>query len=355
MPKFYNFKNESDDQLTIDIDGVIGDPWWSGSENSKNTKEDVRDFLNKIGDTSVKNILVRISSSGGNVDDGLAIHDALKQHVASISVEVTGMTASAATIISQAADPGKLTMSDNALFLAHRAWTFAGGNARNFEAVAEDLKTIDSVIARIYSKRTGRSIEDINNLMDANNGVGKWITAEQAKEEGLIDDIFLSKEEPEGDNNNAKITDFQNRFAAMGVNIPVPDFSNSAIKTDKSEVNDMAEKTFSAAEIEAAKKEAVENALKHLSFIDKADNAKIIENIKEGRSFADCVEDYADQKVARALAAERAQDMKPENLDHHDAADEMDRVSEEEEKNDGGIDYRAGLSELGILRDGGKK
>lgn len=321
MDKFYNIQNVSDDKVIIDIDGVIG-VWWDGSDESKNTKQQIRNFLNEI-DSNVKTILVRIASLGGSVDHGLMIYDALKQHSASIEVEVYGMTASAATVISQAADPGKLKMSKNAMFLIHEAWLMAIANKTEMKNTIETLEIIDEILANIYVERSGKDLNEIKELMAADNGNGKWLNAETAKDYGLIDEIIQAKEK-EDDTNNYK-------FAAFGGKIPMPEIEIPNINNEGGKP--MEEKLFTMQEMEAAKKEVVENITKHLNWIDKADNATVIENIKNGVDYADCVEKYAEEKISKVENAERQAEMTPENLEHTNAAEGIDKNGDETPSN----------------------
>lgn len=190
-PTLFNLElntREQDGQTIaeLDIDGVIGFDWWA-SEEEQNTKEQMRAQLKEIQAISADKIVVNISSLGGDVDHGLAIHDLLASNSAEVETHVTGMTASAATIIAQAGDTR--SMSDNALYLVHRAWTMGMGNANDFEALAKDLNKLDDRISNIYAKRSDKKQTEFMSLMNEANGDGIWISAEEAKEFGLIDTI----------------------------------------------------------------------------------------------------------------------------------------------------------------------
>src|SRR5699024_9340889 len=119
---------------------------------------------------------------------GLAIHDALAQHPARIVTKVYGMTASAATIIAQAGD--ERLMSENALYLVHRAWGLSMGNRNDMDEMMDTLEQIDKRIAGIYARRADKDAGEMMDLMDENNGGGRFLDAEEAKEFGLIDGGF---------------------------------------------------------------------------------------------------------------------------------------------------------------------
>lgn len=178
----------SEKEATIDIDGEIGGWSYDGEEWTSNTSEAIKRKLKDIANLRAETITVNINSPGGFVGDGLAIHDVLKSHSAKIVTNVFGMSASAATLIAQAGDERK--MSSNALYLVHRSWGFAMGNIHDVMELAETLETIDDRMAQIYSIRGGKTPEEMMDLMNANNGGGKWLDAEETKEFGLIDDVF---------------------------------------------------------------------------------------------------------------------------------------------------------------------
>lgn len=204
-PLNFTVKNAADNEsiTEIDIEGTIGENWWAMSEEEfkKNTKENLKDVLRNI---NTPEILVNINSYGGDVNHGLSIYDLLREHDAQVTTKINGMTASAATIISQAGD--RRTMSENATFLPHRAWTIAMGNHNHFTAMADDLELLDGRIAKIYSRHGNKEFSFYLGLMDINNGDGKWFDADNAFQNGFIDDIYNAEDSDSADagtNNSA--------------------------------------------------------------------------------------------------------------------------------------------------------
>lgn len=222
----FEISNAKNDELIIDIEGVIGS-WWDGNE-----KGDIKRTLKKVTNTKSSRIIVNIDSPGGRVSDALSIHDALAQHKAKVIVNITGMTASAATIIAMAGD--EINMSDNSLILVHNASNIAWGDKNTMKEMMEDLEKIDETIAKIYSKRTGNSIEDELEQMNVNNGVGEWLTADEAKEKGFIDNIF------EPSNKAAAFTSIE-EAQKIGMNIPqnIIDNLNNKDMNFKEELNNL--------------------------------------------------------------------------------------------------------------------
>lgn len=187
-PHLRTVYNAAKDELTIDVEGIIGESyeWWTGNKGT--TKEQVAEKLKEIANSKASNIIVNINSYGGDVNHGISIHDMLAEHKAKVTTIVHGHTASAATIISQAGDVRK--MSDNALFLVHRASILSMGNIYDVEKALDDLKKCDTTISNIYAKRTGKSQSDMLAIMDRQNGWGEWLTASEAKDLGFIDEVY---------------------------------------------------------------------------------------------------------------------------------------------------------------------
>jgi len=177
--------SEDGKSSTIDINGAIGFDWWTGEGI---TKQSISAELKEIGALKGDTIFVNINSYGGDVNDGISIHDMLAQNAAKKIVSINGMTASAATIIAMAGDDIK--MSDNALFLVHRASTFMGGNINDMKKVEKELEQVDNLMANIYVKKTKKTVDEILAKMNVDNGNGEWLTAQEAKDFGFVTEIF---------------------------------------------------------------------------------------------------------------------------------------------------------------------
>jgi len=176
----FEIVNKSESEAEISIDGVIG---WDDDASWVGIKKQLADLVN----SKIKKITVNINSLGGYATDGLMIHDALSMFKGEITTRVFSLTASAATIIAQAGS--KRQMSSNALYLIHHASNIAMGNVNDIRATVDDLEKVDARLFDIYIKRGGDEAK-VRTLMAENNGYGKWIDAEEAKESGLIDEII---------------------------------------------------------------------------------------------------------------------------------------------------------------------
>lgn len=191
--------NNTAEACHIDIEGTIGIPeeWqFEEPETRVATYEKFRDAVRRIGAIEAGEIVVNIRSTGGDVNDALLIHDALRQTGARITTRCYGYTASAATIIAQAASEGCREISANALYLIHTAVCATEGNAAELAGKMELLRRTDERIAGIYAARSGRPAAEFETLMGENNGSGRWLSPEEAVGAGLADTVIDAAERP---------------------------------------------------------------------------------------------------------------------------------------------------------------
>ncbi len=170
---------ETPEDVTVEIQGEIGGGWWSDGV----TLESVKRQLGNIAGTK-KNVVVKINSLGGDVDEALAIYELLLTMGDRVTTECYGRCASAATIIAMAGSKRK--MSRYALFLIHKCWSGVIGNENVLEEELEAQRAINSRLVAIYTDRTGSKQEDIEALMERNNGDGAWLNTEECIQYGFI-------------------------------------------------------------------------------------------------------------------------------------------------------------------------
>lgn len=191
MNQKINIKNEVDCTV-IDIEGTIGvdEEWQFDNPDSRiATYERFRECVSAIADIRNSNIRVNIRSTGGNVNDAILIYEALRATGATITTCCYGYTASAATIVAQAASEGRRLIAPSSLYLIHNSMCSAEGNAEDLRVEAEMLEQTDRNIAEIYASRSGRSTEEIATLMNENCGRGRWLSPEEAIAAGLVDSV----------------------------------------------------------------------------------------------------------------------------------------------------------------------
>ena len=171
--------NSTDENVTIDVIGDIGESFFSEGITTKS-------FKNSLDQHENKDVTLNIASLGGNVFDALAIYDMLKNHKGRVISNIMGATASAGTIIAMGGDEVKI--SDNSLFLIHNVSSMVAGGAEEMEKQAETMRKIDNQLNKIYRKKTGKSEAFVRNLMNED----KWITAAEAKQYGFVDTVIKS-------------------------------------------------------------------------------------------------------------------------------------------------------------------
>jgi ATP-dependent Clp protease protease subunit len=161
----------------IDLFGVVGGDWFGEGI----TKEQFAAVLRELG--GVKQINLRLSSPGGDVHDGRAIANMIRQHSATVAVNVLAEASSIASIIALAGD--SVQMSQGAVMLIHRCSVLNYSNAPELEALARDLRTIDDEMISTYQAKTKMSRAAIAALMDEN----RYMSASEAKQKGFADTL----------------------------------------------------------------------------------------------------------------------------------------------------------------------
>jgi ATP-dependent protease ClpP protease subunit len=187
-----SIKNLSEESI-IEIEGTIGIPeeWqFEHPDERVATYEKFRRMVAEISDLETARIVVNIRSTGGDVNDALLIYEALRSTGAEITTRCYGYTASAATIIAQAASEGCREVMGGALYLIHNSISAVEGNAEELAAHTDLLRKTDERLAEIYSQRSGRPAEEFALLMAENNGRGRWLSPEEVLEAGLCDTIL---------------------------------------------------------------------------------------------------------------------------------------------------------------------
>lgn len=191
--------SDSAEVCVIDIEGIIGVPeecQFDGEPSRVATYEKFRTQVERISQIESPTVIVNIRSTGGDVNDAMLIYDALAALDARITTRCYGYTASAATIIAQAADEGCREISANGLYLIHNSVCAVEGNAEILSARIDLLRKTDERIAAIYAARSGRPVAEFVALMNENNGDGRWLSPDETLAAGLADRIVGAEEQP---------------------------------------------------------------------------------------------------------------------------------------------------------------
>ncbi len=131
-------------------------------------------------------IELHVNSPGGDIFDGIAIYNTLRQRDGTVSVVVDGLAASAASFIAQAASPGKLSMAPHSQLMIHEGFGAGIGNASDMRSLADLLDKASDNIAGIYSDRTGKPADYWRDAMRNET----WYSDQEAVDEGLADKIL---------------------------------------------------------------------------------------------------------------------------------------------------------------------
>jgi ATP-dependent protease ClpP protease subunit len=155
----------------------IGRSFWGESVEAKSFLQQLTD----LGD--IDDIALHINSPGGDVFDGVAIHNALKNHKANVTAHIDGIAASIASYIAMAADT--IIMPENAFMLLHNASGFVVGTAEDMRSVANDLDRIDKAITATYATRSGQTPAKVRALLKED----RLMDAKEAKQLGYADHL----------------------------------------------------------------------------------------------------------------------------------------------------------------------
>jgi len=131
----------------------------------------------------IKSIRVHINSYGGEVAEGLAIYNILRNHKAKVTTICEGFACSIASVIFMAGD--ERIMNNASLLMIHNAWMYTAGNAAQLRKDAEDLEKITQASIEAYKGRATISEEEIKSLLDAET----WLFPEDAKVLGFATKI----------------------------------------------------------------------------------------------------------------------------------------------------------------------
>ncbi|PNU04149.1 peptidase [Novosphingobium guangzhouense] len=157
---------------------VIGEDWWTGGGV---TAKKVAAQLRAIGDRPVE---VQINSPGGDMFEGLAIYNVLREHPQDITVKVMGMAASAASVIAMAGDTVQIGAAS--FIMIHNCWVVAAGNRNDMAEVAEFLAPFDQAMADVYAQRSGRTAAECAKWMDQET----YMSGSVAIERGFADELL---------------------------------------------------------------------------------------------------------------------------------------------------------------------
>ena len=282
----------------IVIDGYIGPYQFS--------KQYIR---NELSGHSNSPVTVQISTLGGSVDHALNIYDQFTEH-GNVTAELSSFVASSGTIISLGAKT--VRMNENSFYLIHKLmnwmdeWGYKNEDdietlIAKLEKEKQQLAKMTLQVARMYTKKTGKSLKEITDLMKEEI----WLTAEEAKEWGFVDEVYAPKEPV-----NFLDTKMVAMISAAGYPIPELKRNTHLITNTMAEKNETKLSFKSKDDLQAYMKE-------HFGFEPKA------EEQEEETKF-----DIKDEKTLaawlKAVFGLSPKAKKPEKKDPENSAEEVD-------------------------------
>jgi ATP-dependent Clp protease protease subunit len=154
-------------------------------------------------DNSERDIHMYINSPGGSVSAGLAIYDTMQWLKAPVNTICMGFAASMGSFLLAAGRPGKRSALPHSRIMIHQpSQTGGGGTAADIEIQAKEILYLREQLNGIYSKHTGRPIEQIERDIDRD----RYMSAEEAKAYGLIDNVITHRGEIIEPSNQPAIT-----------------------------------------------------------------------------------------------------------------------------------------------------
>lgn len=141
-----------------------------------------------------KDIWLYINSPGGSVTAGMAIFDTMQWVPNDVCTVAMGLAASMGQFLLSAGEPGKRYATPHARVMMHQPSGGIGGTASDIKIQAEQMLHIKKQMAALIAQHTGQSVEQI----EADSDRDRWFTAEEAKEYGFVDHVYLSADSAEG-------------------------------------------------------------------------------------------------------------------------------------------------------------
>lgn len=179
--KFYSLYS-SEKEADLYIFGDI--TTWPWDEKDR----DAYGIVKELQELDVETIKVHINSYGGDVSEGLAIYNTLKNSKAEIVTICDGFACSVASVIFMAGDVR--IVNEASLLMIHNPWTRASGNADDFRKQAEDLDKIAQASVNAYMSKVNINEEELKQLLNDET----WLTAQECVDMGFATVIGVDEE-----------------------------------------------------------------------------------------------------------------------------------------------------------------
>lgn len=170
-----------DGDNSISIFDVIGADYWGEGVTASRIAGALRSL-------NGADVTVNINSPGGDMFEGLAIYNLLREYDGKVTVKVLGLAASAASIIAMAGD--EVQIGRGAFLMIHNCWVCAMGNRHDLAQIATDMAPFDKAMSDIYQARSGLDAATVDKMMDGETYIG----GSEAVEKGFADSLLSADE-----------------------------------------------------------------------------------------------------------------------------------------------------------------
>lgn len=331
----WNLVKNDDKSAELMLYGDIAESFWGDTISAKEVTE-------YLADLDVENIDVYINSNGGVVDTAIAINNALRRHKAKVTVNIDGIAASAATLITCAGDI--VRMPKNALFMIHNPSTIAMGDSEEMRKQADVLEKYKNSITETYLQKVNIDKEKLSELMDNET----WLSAEEALKYGFIDeitentDIQVVENKVISNNMVFNMAEFKN----FNVNKNIKNNRKGSEKMTKDEIKTQFPDIYAE----------IVNEEKEIGVKEERTRIQEIENLGYNHEVVDKAK-FEEPKNARDLALEIVSLMKQENQNKlNRIQDEGRPLNNMPKGNDDGVndEQKAANKILAFFKKGGK-
>jgi ATP-dependent Clp endopeptidase proteolytic subunit ClpP len=150
------------------------------------TAADISFLLAQINPEETEAVEVHINSNGGQLFEGLAIYNLLREYAENAKLEtyIDGIAASIASVIALAGTSVKIYK--NAYLFIHNPWTLAIGDNNDLSKSADELEKFRDTLIAIYKAKTSKSEEELKALLDEQT----FLNSDEAKELGFVDEVI---------------------------------------------------------------------------------------------------------------------------------------------------------------------
>lgn len=162
----------------ITIFEPIGYDWWT---DSGVTAKSITAQLRAIGSRPVE---IHINCPGGDMFEGIAIYNILREHPQEITIKVMGMAASAASVVAMAGD--RIEIGVASFLMIHNCWVLVSGNRHDMADAVAWLEPFDKAMADIYAARSGSDPSDVAAWMDAETYMSGAVAIERGFADALL-------------------------------------------------------------------------------------------------------------------------------------------------------------------------